>query len=65
MVSIQMRQHTDESIESQALELLRSAGALSLPVDIEHVARTLDVKVNYQKLGEALAPIPGLAKEDE
>ena len=57
MVSIQMRQHTDESIESQALELLRSAGALSLPVDIEHVARTLDVKVNYQKLEDDVSGV--------
>ena len=42
--------HTNEFIELRAQEVLRLAGALSVPVDLERVAAALEVRVHDEEL---------------
>lgn len=50
-----MRRHTAESIERDAEEVLRQAGALSVPIDLNRVANSLFVKVHQEQMEDRVS----------
>ena len=52
-----MAQHTSDSIERTALELLRQAGALSAPVDLDKVVAALGAKVHHETLEDEVSGV--------
>ena len=52
-----MAHHTSDSIERTALELLRQAGALSAPVDLDKVASVLGAKVHQETLEDEVSGV--------
>lgn len=52
-----MTQHTRESIEQTTQELLRQAGALSIPVDLRRVAEAMHVRVHEKSLEDQVSGV--------
>lgn len=52
-----MTQHTSESIELTAQEVLRRAGALAAPVDLDKVAASLGVRVHEEALEDEVSGV--------